>query len=113
MHVVMVDLSWAGGLTEGRKIASMAATYHRPFAAHDCIGPVSYAAAIHMAFSQPNTLIQESVRAFWSGWYAELVTELPAIENGMVSAPAWPGLGTALRPEVFERADAHVRSSVL
>ena len=28
MHVAMVDLSWAGGLTEGRKIASMAATYH-------------------------------------------------------------------------------------
>jgi hypothetical protein len=46
VHVVMVDLSWAGGLTEGRKIACMAATYHRPFAAHDCIGPISYAAAI-------------------------------------------------------------------
>ena len=59
LHVTMVDLSWTGGLTEGRKIASMAATYHRPFAAHDCIGPISFAAAVHMAFSQPNTLIQE------------------------------------------------------
>ncbi len=66
-----------GGLTEGRKIASMAATYHRPFAAHDCIGPISYAAAIHMAFSQPNTLIQESVRAFYTGYYRELVTVVP------------------------------------
>ena len=28
--MVMVDLCWTGGLTEGRKIASMAETYHRP-----------------------------------------------------------------------------------
>jgi galactonate dehydratase len=107
MHVVMVDLSWAGGLTEGRKIASMAATYHRPFAAHDCIGPVSYAAAIHMAFSQPNTLIQESVRAFYSGYYRELVTVVPEVVAGFIRPMEGPGLGTELLPSVFERKDLH------
>jgi galactonate dehydratase len=107
MHVVMVDLSWAGGLTEGRKIASMAATYHRPFAAHDCIGPVSYAAAIHMAFSQPNTLIQESVRAFYSGYYRELVTVVPEVVGGFIRPMEGPGLGTELLPSVFERKDLH------
>ncbi len=60
MHVVMVDLCWSGGLTEGRKIAAMAETYHRPFAPHDCIGPVGFIAGVHASFSQPNTLIQES-----------------------------------------------------
>ena len=30
MEVVMVDLCWTGGLTEGRKIASLAETYHQP-----------------------------------------------------------------------------------
>ena len=30
MHVVMVDLCWSGGLTEGRKIAALAETWHRP-----------------------------------------------------------------------------------
>lgn len=83
LHVAMVDLSWTGGLTEGRKIASMAATYHRPFAPHDSIGPISFAAAVHAAFSQPNTLIQESDRAFYTGYYREPVTatladDLPA-----------------------------------
>ena len=77
MHVVMVDLCWTGGLTEGRKIAAMAETWHRPFAPHDCIGPVGFAAAVHASFSQPNTLIQESVRAFYTGWYKELVTVVP------------------------------------
>ena len=35
---------------------------------------------MHASFSQPNTLIQESVRAFYTGWYKELVTVVPRIE---------------------------------
>ncbi|MEY2954074.1 MAG: hypothetical protein RLZZ401_2161 [Pseudomonadota bacterium] len=112
-HVVMVDLCWSGGLTEGRKIAAMAETYHRPFAPHDCIGPVGFAAAIHMSFSQPNTLIQESVRAFYKGWYQELVTVVPRIENGYVYPMEGPGLGVELQPAVFERSDLIVRRSSL
>jgi len=110
-HVVMADLCWTGGLTEGRKIAAMADTYHRPFAPHDCIGPVGFAAAIHMSFSQPNTLIQESVRAFYKGWYLELVTEMPKIEGGYVYPSQAPGLGLELLPAFFERPDLSSRIS--
>jgi galactonate dehydratase len=113
MHVVLVDLSWAGGLTEGRKIASLAATYDRPFAAHDCIGPISYAAAIHMAFSQPNTLIQESVRAFYTGYYQQLVTVVPQVIDGFIRPMEGPGLGTELLPAVFERPDVRILRSQL
>jgi galactonate dehydratase len=109
LHVAMVDLCWTGGLTEGRKIASLADTWHRPFAPHDCIGPVGFIAAVHMSFSQPNTLIQESVRAFYRGWYNELVTVVPRIENGHVYPMDGPGLGVDLQPAVFKRADLTVR----
>jgi len=109
--VVMVDLCWTGGLTEGRKIASLAEVYHEPFAPHDCIGPVGFAAAVHMSFSQPNTLIQESVRAFYTGWYKELVTEVPTIRDGFVFPMEGPGLGTDLKPLVFARSDLTVRRS--
>lgn len=112
-HVVMVDLCWTGGLTEGRKIAALAETYHRPFAAHDCIGPVGFAAAVHMSFSQPNTLIQESVRAFYRGWYTELVTNVPTIDNGYVYPMDGPGLGLELLPSVFNRPGLSVRVSSL
>ena len=112
LHVAMVDLSWSGGLTEGRKIASLADTWHRPFAAHDCIGPVSFAAAVHMAFSQPNTLIQESVRAFYTGYYRELVTNLPRIADGYVYPMDGHGLGLELRDEIYDRKDVHVLRSV-
>lgn len=111
VHVVMVDLCWSGGLTEGRKIAALAETWHRPFAPHDCIGPVGFAAAVHCSFSQPNTLIQESVRAFYKGWYNELVTAVPRIENGYVFPMEGPGLGVELRDEVFEREDLTIRVS--
>jgi L-alanine-DL-glutamate epimerase-like enolase superfamily enzyme len=107
--VVMVDLCWTGGLTEGRKIAALAETFHRPFAPHDCIGPVGFVAAVHTSFSQPNTLIQESVRAYYTGWYKDLVTELPVIKDGYVLPMEGPGLGTELRPAVFERSDLKVR----
>jgi galactonate dehydratase len=110
-QIVVFDVGWVGGITEARKVAALAEAFERPVAPHDCTGPVVYAAATHLSMHLPNAMIQESVRAYWSGWYADLVTALPAIENGMVSAPAGPGLGTALRPEVFERADAHIRST--
>ena len=111
--VVMTDLCWTGGLTEGRKIAALADTYHRPYAPHDCTGPVGYVAAVHSSFSNPNTLIQESVRAFYTGWYKELVTEVPRIENGHVLPMDGPGLGTELLPQVFERQDLYTRRSEL
>jgi L-alanine-DL-glutamate epimerase-like enolase superfamily enzyme len=111
IHVVMADLCWTGGLTEGRKIAAMADTYQRPFAPHDCVGPVGFIAGIHASFSQPNTLIQESVRAFYTGWYKELVTTMPVIVDGYVMPMEGPGLGTELLPAVFERSDLTVRRS--
>lgn len=113
MDVVMTDLSWTGGLTEGRKIAALAETWHRPFAAHDCIGPVGFAAAVHMAFSQPNTLIQESVRAFYTGWYKDIVTAVPKIHDGFVYPLEGPGLGVDLQPSFFARQDLSARRSNL
>ena len=112
-HVVMADLCWCGGFTEGRKIAALAETWQRPFAPHDCTGPVGFVAAVHASFSQPNTLIQESVRAFYTGWYRELVTVVPKIENGFVYPMEGVGLCTDLQPAVFERTDLHVRRSQL
>jgi L-alanine-DL-glutamate epimerase-like enolase superfamily enzyme len=53
------------------------------------------------------------VRAYYTGWYRELVTALPTIENGRISPPEGAGLGTSLLPELVERADARLRSSTL
>ncbi|MDB5744410.1 MAG: dehydratase [Polaromonas sp.] len=109
--VVMLDLSWCGGLTEARKIAGMADAWQLPVAPHDCTGPVVWAASTHLSLHAPNALVQESVRAFYTGWYRELVTELPVVKNGMISLGDKPGLGLELLPDLHKRADATVRVS--
>ena len=58
-----------------------------------------------------NVFIQEMVRAFYYGWYQDLVTELPPIANGRITAPDGPGLGTKLNPDVLARADATVKKT--
>jgi L-alanine-DL-glutamate epimerase-like enolase superfamily enzyme len=111
--VAMLDVSWCGGLSEARKIAAMAEAYQLPVAPHDCTGPVVLMASVHLSMNATNTLIQETVRAFFTGWYTELVTNLPRIENGYVYPPEGPGLGTELIPGLEQRADATVRASRL
>ncbi|CDS55407.1 Gluconate dehydratase [Polaromonas sp. CG9_12] len=109
--VAMLDLSWCGGLSEARKIAAMADAWQLPVAPHDCTGPVVWVASTHLSLHAPNALIQESVRAFYTGWYKELVTELPVVNNGMISLNDKPGLGLELLPDLHRRADATVRIS--
>ena len=109
--IVMVDLSWAGGISEARKIAQLAEVYQRPVMFHDCTGPVVLAASTHLSMNAPNALIQETVRAFYSGWYRELVTSLPHIDGGLIFPPAGPGHGIELLPELTSREDAHVMVS--
>ena len=109
--VAMLDLSWCGGLSEARKIAAMADAWQLPVAPHDCTGPVVWAASTHLSLHAPNALVQESVRAFFTGWYKELVTDLPVVENGMISLNNKPGLGLELLPDLHKRGDAVVRIS--
>ncbi len=109
--VAMLDLSWCGGLSEARKIAALAEAWHVPVAPHDCTGPVVYAASCHFSLHARNALIQESVRAFYTGWYTELVTELPPITKGEVTVNMKPGLGLDLLPDLDQREDASVRTT--
>ncbi len=98
--VVMLDISWCGGLSEARKIAAMAEAWHLPVAPHDCTGPVVLAASTHLSLNAPNALVQESVRAFYHTWYRDLVTALPQVKNGMITVPPGPGLGLELHPDI-------------
>ena len=101
--VVMLDISWCGGLSEARKIAAMAEAWHLPVAPHDCTGPVVLCASTHLSLNVPNALVQESVRAFYKTWYRDLVTALPEVKNGMITVPPGAGLGMELHPDL-ERA---------
>lgn len=63
VDVLQPDLCHAGGLTECLKLATLADTYQVVLAPHSPQGPVSTAAAAHLALAIPNFLILEYVPA--------------------------------------------------
>ncbi len=101
--IVMFDLAWCGGFSEARKIGSMAETWHLPVAPHDCTGPVTFTASTHLSLNLPNALVQESVRAFYNGWYADVLTAVPKNDQGVITVPPGPGLGCELLPDIDSR----------
>ena len=109
--IVMIDLSWCGGLTEARNIASMADAYHLPVSPHDCTGPVVLTASTHLSLHAHNALVQESVRAFYNGWYKDYVTAIAKVTHGMITVPEGPGLGMELHPDIASFKDIIIRIS--
>ena len=109
--IIMPDMAWAGGISETRKICALADTYYLPITTHDTIGPVAIWSAAHLMLHIPNAMMMETVRAYYEGWYNEVMTERIPIEEGMLWLPEKPGLGTALRQEVLSRSDVHVEVS--
>src|SRR4029078_13510015 len=91
--IIMIDLSWCGGISEARKIANMAEASELPVTLHDCTGPIVYAASCALSATLPYGNYQEAVRAYFTGWYTEVVESLPRVENGQVFPLDGPGLG--------------------
>ena len=107
----MPDIGWAGGITEAKHIASLAEIYGLPVAPHDCTGPVVWTASVHLSLNAVNAVFQESVRALYTGWYRDVATKLPVVENGMVTVDPDPGIGIDLLPDLHRRDDATIRVS--
>ena len=91
----------------------MAETYKRPVAMHDCTGPFTLFAGLHLAINATNAIYQETVRAYLHITYPQLATDSVVVERGHILAPSKPGLGTALLPDVRTRTGATVVTSNL
>jgi len=109
--IIMLDPTWTGGITESHKIGSLADSFGLPVTMHDCTGPFTLLAGVHLAFAAPNATYQETVRAYVRTWYRELVPHSVTIEDGHILPPTAPGIGTYLLPEVLSRSDATVVTS--
>jgi galactonate dehydratase len=107
--IVMLDVGWCGGLSEARKIAALAEAYQRPVAPHDCNGPVVWIASIHLMVHIPNALVMEAVRAYYTTWYKDILTELPEVKDGHIRSLPGAGLGTRLQPDLLKRDSVQVK----
>jgi galactonate dehydratase len=108
-RIIMPDICWCGGISEAKKIASMAETYYLPVAPHNCGGPVLHVASAHLAANLTNLCILETVRRHYLEEYRGILTKTLEVVDGAVPLPAGPGLGVELEPAVLGRADVTVR----
>jgi L-alanine-DL-glutamate epimerase-like enolase superfamily enzyme len=102
VDVVQPDLAIAGGFTETRRIATLAAAFGVKFAPHNWASGVLFAASIHIAMSAPNCFLFEVSQAP-SPLVYEMFEEPFEIKDGYVHAPTGPGLGFTLRADVEKR----------
>lgn len=108
-QIIMPDISWCGGISEAKKIATMAETYYLPIAPHNCGGPVLHYATAHLAANVPNLFIMETVRRHYLEEYDGLVTEMLIPTAGELPLPPGPGLGIDLGVKVLAREDAVIK----
>ena len=110
VDIIQPDLSHAGGISEGRRIAAMAEAYDVAVAPHCPLGPLAFASCLQLAATTPNFVIQEmSLGIHYNSPSADLLTyctdgTLFDIADGSVAVPTAPGLGVSID-------EAHVREA--
>ena len=99
---IMIDRTWAGGISETKRIADMAQAYNIPVSMHDCTGPLTLFAGIHISAALPGVCYQETVRAQIQTVYKDLIDVEVEIKDGFIELPRGPGLGVTVNPDFFK-----------
>jgi galactonate dehydratase len=94
--IMQPDLAHCGGLSIGRRIASLAATHSQRLAPHCSIGPVALCAAIHFGWATPQVGWQENFADYDVPWRDAFVRGWNPCRNGEYALPSGPGLGIEL-----------------
>ncbi|MBM3216762.1 mandelate racemase/muconate lactonizing enzyme family protein [Candidatus Poribacteria bacterium] len=101
--IVMPDLPKCCGLTEGKRIADLAAMYYIAFAPHNVCGPLGTVASAHCCASVPNFLVLEWHWMDRPHWHELVLADPPLIRDGYLHLPDGPGLGVELNFEAAHR----------
>ncbi|KHF39576.1 galactonate dehydratase [Halalkalibacter okhensis] len=104
VDIIQPDLSHAGGITECKKIASMAEAYDVALAPHCPLGPIALASCLHVDATAHNAFIQEQSLGIHYNEGSDLLDYLsdPSVfdyEDGHVKIPQGPGLGISVNEE--------------
>jgi galactonate dehydratase len=113
VDILQPDIAHAGGISETKRIATMAEAYDVAIAPHCPLGPVAFAACMHIALSSPNFAILEMSLGMHynteAGDDIDLLTYLkdPKVfdigKGGYVKAPTGYGLGIDIDEDVVRK----------
>ena len=95
---IMPDVTWTGGITEIKKIATMAEAYYVPISPHDASGPINVLAGAHAMASVPNHYRVETSRAKLNA-YDVFIDHPLDIRGDKIFLSDRPGLGIELDKE--------------
>ncbi len=99
--IIQPDITHFGGLLNTKKLAAWADAYYMLIAPHNVGGPVSTAAALHLAACTPNFKIQEHFNDFDEQYVTDAAPGVPKVVDGYFSLPDGPGLGIKLNEDVI------------
>ena len=113
VDLLQPDLSWVGGLTEGRRIAEMARLANVPVVPHNWGTAINFAASIHLvaAMSQGFLCEYPITRREWgdasndrpSPMMTELASNPVVVSDGCAAVPSGPGFGIDLDEDAVTR----------
>lgn len=110
VDIVQPDVSHCGGISELRKIATMAEAYDVAVAPHCPLGPICLAASLQVDFCTLNAFIQEQSLGIHYHEGSNLLDYLTDArvfdyQNGYVHRPTAPGLGIEINEEKVREMD--------
>ena len=110
IDVIQPNISRAGGVTEGRRIAALSHAFHIPYAPHTgSCSAVCLAATLQFAVSLPNFMTYEYMQSDWSKDQPnplrhELLKEkIEVLEDGHMVVSDRPGIGVELNEDIVDR----------
>ena len=104
---IMPDVTWTGGITELKKIATLAEAYFIPISPHDAGGPINILAGAHVMMTVPNFYKLETSRWDLSG-YNELMHTRLDNSNGALKLPRVPGLGIEMNRDYLAQNEVEL-----
>ncbi|HEY8513484.1 MAG TPA: galactonate dehydratase [Cyclobacteriaceae bacterium] len=111
VDIIQPDLSHAGGITECKKILSMAEAFDVAAAPHCPLGPIALAACLQVDATCYNAFIQEQSLGIHYNQGGDLLDYLAdnkvfQYDNGFVKIPEGPGLGIEINEDHVRRMAA-------
>ena len=99
---VMPDVTWTGGISELKKIATLAETFYIPISPHDASGPINVMAGAQVMLTVPNFYRLEARRVDME-FYNAFLEEPLVVQDGALHVPKRPGLGIRLNRSFWKR----------
>lgn len=109
VDIIQPDVSHAGGISEVKKIVSMAEAFDVAVAPHCPLGPIALAACVQIDACTPNAFIQEQSLGIHYNQGGDLLDyienkDMFQFQNGFIQIPKGAGLGVVVNKEKVLKA---------